>query len=199
MFSVFKKTLTVDEAAEALYALMRKDFNREWLSRLSRVSGLDFVRAEDELVLLDFFAIYFSLKFTRSPSWRDKGIPVFEKLFSFVLSWFGDFLESKNAGTRDDAFEILDARLKAYGASIEEPSSADREEVLRSIGLKFAMYALADDSFFGADGRAREDRYEAFLGKLLVDHENIITTVGAEVFNHRMQALHTWFDSHKVA
>jgi hypothetical protein len=196
---VFKKTLTVEEAAGALYALMRKDFNKEWLSRLSRVPGLDLVRAEDELVLLDFFATYFSLKFTRSPSWRDKGILVFEKLFSFVLSWFGNFLEGKNAGTRDDAFKILDARLKAYGASIEEPSSADPEEMLRSIGLKFAMYALAEDSFYDADGRAREDRYEAFLGKLLVDHDNTITTVGAEVFNHRMQTLYTWFDSHKLA
>jgi hypothetical protein len=67
MFSLFKKSLTVDEAAEALYMLMQKDFNREWLSKLSKVSGLDLVRAEDELVFLDFFAIYFSLKFTHSP------------------------------------------------------------------------------------------------------------------------------------
>jgi len=184
---VLNKTLTIDEAAEALQGLMQKDFNREWLARLSRVSRLDIVRAEDELIFLDFFAIYFSLKFTRSPGWRDKGVLVFEKFFSSFLSWYGNFLESKRAGTRDDAFKILDARLNAYGASIEEPSSAEPEEMLRSIGLKFAMYALA------------EECEKAFLVKLLVDCENIITTVGAEVFNHRVQMLHTWFDSHKIA
>ena len=199
MFSVFKKTLTVDEAAEALYGLMQKDFKQEWRSKLSSVSGLDPVRAEDELVLLDFFAIYFSLKFTRSPGWRDKGILVFEKLFSSVLSFYGNFLKSKNAGTRDDAFKILDERLKAYSASIEEPSSANPEGMLRSIGLKFAMYALAEDSFYGADGRSREDRFPDFLRKISQDHDEIVITVGGEVFNHRMQMLYTWLDLHKVA
>jgi len=199
MFPLFKKSLTVDEAAEALFALMQKDFNREWLSRLSKVSGLDLVRAEDEMVLLDFFAVYFSLKFTRSPGWRDKGIFVFEKLFSLLLSWYGKFLESKNAGTRDDALEILDQRLKAYGASIEEPGSADPEEMLRSIGLKFAIYALAEDSFYEADGRPKEERFPEFLRKISQDHDEIVIAVGGEVFNHRMQMLYAWLDSHKVA
>jgi hypothetical protein len=100
MFSLFKKSLTVDEAAEALYMLMQKDFNREWLSKLSKVSGLNLVRAEDELVFLDFFAIYFSLKFTHSPGWRDKGILVFEKLFSLLLSWLANAWERKQRGRR---------------------------------------------------------------------------------------------------
>jgi hypothetical protein len=199
MVSVFKKTLTVDETAETLYGLMQKDSKQEWRSKLSSASGLDPVRAEDELVFLDFFAIYFSLKFTRSPGWHDKGILVFEKLFSLVLSWFGSFLESKNAGTRDDAFRILDGRLKAYGATIERPSSADPDEMIRSVGLTYAAYAFAEDSFYGADGRPREDRFPDFLRKLSQDHGEIVIAVGGEVFNHRMQMLYTWFDSHEVA
>jgi hypothetical protein len=198
MTALFKKTLTVDEAAEALYGLMQKDFKQEWRAKLSSVSGLDLRRAEDELVLLDFFAIYFSLKFTRSPGWRDKGILVFEKLFSLIVSWFGNFLESKNAGTRDDALKILDERLKAYGATIEEPGSADPQQLIYSIGLKYAIFVFADDSFIGADSRPREDRFPDFLQKISKDHSEIVIAVGGEVFNHRTQMLYSWFDSYKV-
>ena len=44
MFSLFKKSITVDEAAEALYMLMQKDFNREWLlAGLGKVPKLGLV------------------------------------------------------------------------------------------------------------------------------------------------------------
>jgi hypothetical protein len=198
MFSIFKSKLTVDQAAETLYAIMGKDDKKRWLSQLSKVPELDLVRAADELLFVDFFAIYFSLKFTRSPGWSGKGILVFEKFFSLFLSWLGHFWESKNAGTTDDAFKTLDARLKSYGDCIEEPSSSDPEQMLRSIGEMFARHALIDDTFFGADGRPREDCFVNFQKKLSRDHEDITITVGGAAFNYRMQSLYGFFDSTKV-
>ena len=198
MWSLFKRKVTVDEAAEALYAIMGKDDKARWLSQLSTVPEIDLVRAGDELLFLDFFAIYFSLKFTQSPGWSDKGILVFEKFFSLFLSWLAHFWESKNAGTRDDAFNTLDARLKAYGERINEPSSADPEKMLRSIGETFAIYAFLDDTYTGGEGRLREDRFLAFKRKLSLDHDEIAITVGGAVFNDRIQSLYTFFDSYKL-
>jgi len=54
MFGI-NKTLSIDEAAEALLKLMQSDFKPEWRSRLAGVSGLDPVRAEDELIFIRFF------------------------------------------------------------------------------------------------------------------------------------------------
>lgn len=198
MPSLFKKTLTVDEAAEALLLLMRKDLNQQRLSRLSAVSGLDLARAEHELIFLDFFAIYFSLKFTRSPGWRDKGVLVFEKLFDLILRWWGTAWESNNRGTRDDVFKVFDGRLKVYGARIEERTSEDPDTMLRSIGEIFAMYALTDETFCGADGRAREDRFPDVLNKLSQDHDGIAIAVGSEAFNDRVQSLYGMFDQFTV-
>ena len=190
--------LTVDQAAESLYTIMGKDNKARWVSQLSKVPELDPVRATDELLFLDFFAIYFSLKFTRSPGWSGKGILVFEKLFGLFSSWLGHFWESKNAGTRDDAFKIIDARLKAYGARIEEPSSADPDELLRSIGETFAIYAFVDDTFIGVDGRPREDCFWDLKKKLSRDHEDVVITVGGAAFNYRIQSLYGFFDSSKI-
>jgi hypothetical protein len=198
MPSLFKDTLTADEAAEALLLLMRKDFNKHRLSRLSAVSGLDLARAEHELIFLDFFAIYFSLKFTRSPGWRNKGVLVFEKLFGLLLSWWGTAWESNNRGTRDDVFKVFDGRLKVYGARIEEPASEDLDTMLRSIGETFAMYALTDETFYGADGRAREDRFLDVLKILSQDHDGIAIAVGSEAFNDRVQSLYGMFDQFAV-
>jgi hypothetical protein len=193
------KSLTVDEAAEALFVLMRKDFNKEWLSRLATVSDLDLRRAETELVFLDVFATYFSLKFTRSPGWRDKGILVFEKLFNLISSWLGNAWESINAGTRDDAFKVIDERLKAYAAAIEEPTSANPDEMLHAIGSTFALFAFAHEGIGDPGSRERDAHYEEFLTKLLLDHRNIVIAVASEVFNHRMQSLYGMFDSYKLS
>lgn len=198
MCSLFKEKLTVDQAAEALYTIMGKDDKASWLLQLSKVPDIDLVRAADELLFLDFFAIYFSLKFTRSPGWSDKGILVFEKFFSLFLGWLGHFWESKNAGTRDDAFKILDARLEAYGSRINEPSSANPEELLRSIGEAFAIYVFLDDTYTGIDGRLREDRFLAFQRKLSLDHDEIAIKVGGAAFNDRIQSLYGFFDSYKL-
>jgi hypothetical protein len=198
MFPLFKKSLTIDEAAQALYTILGKDDKKRWLSQLAKVPGLDLVRAADELLFLDFFAIYFSIKFNRSPGWSDKGILIFERFFSLFLSWMTNFWESKNAGTRNDAFKTIDARLKTYGASIEEPTSKDPDEMLRSIGLRFAAYAFADDTSVRVDGRPREDRFPVFLRKLSQDHEDIVTTVGGAAFNYRIQSLCGFFDSFKL-
>lgn len=198
MCSLFKTKLTVDQAAETLYTIMGKDDKARWLSQLSAVPEIDLVRAGDELLFLDFFAIYFSLKFTRSPGWSDKGILVFEKFFSLFLSWLAHFWESKSAGTRDDAFQTLDARLKAYGDRINDPSSADPEKMLHAIGETFAIYAFLDDTYIGDDGRPREDRFLAFQRKLSLDHDEIAITVGGAAFNDRIQSLYDFFDSYKL-
>jgi hypothetical protein len=196
--SLFTKSLTVEDASQALFALMRTDFNREWLSTLSQVPGLDLRRAETELIFLDFFAIYFSLKFTRAAGWRDKGPAVFERFFGLVVSWWGDVWAGQGAGTRDDAFKVLDKRLKVYGKATEDPSSADSDEMLRSIGLAFAMFAFLDDSCGAPGSDERHHHYDDFLTKLLLDHRNLLTTVGGEVFNHRMKSLYGMFDSYRV-
>ena len=192
------KAITVDEAAAAVFAMMQSDFKQEWRSRLSSVAGLDAVRAEDELVLLDYFAAYFSLKFTRSPTWRAKGQSVFEKLFSLFAHWLVRFWQGKNAGTMDDAVRILGDRLAAYGVVIEEPTFADPQQLMHAIGLRYAMFAFTDDSFVGADDRPRPDRFSEFVARMSQDTEEVTIAVGGEVFNHRMQTLHAWFDSHSV-
>jgi hypothetical protein len=194
----FTKSLTIDEAADALFLIMRKDFNKDWISKLSEVTGLDIRRAEAELIFLDFFAFYFSLKFTHSSSWRDKGYNVFEKLFSIVASWLGDSWAGQNAGTRDDAFKVLDERLKAYGCAIKDQSSVDPNEMVRSIGLTFATFAFLDDQSGVPRSAERDSHYDEFLTKLLLDHENVVVTVAGEVFNHRMKSLYEIFDSYKV-
>jgi hypothetical protein len=199
MFGLFKTTLSIDQAAKALLKLMQSDFKPEWRSRLAAVSGLDPVRAEDELIFLDFFAVYFSLKFTRSPSWRTSGQLVFEKLFSLLATFFPDFWAPRHAGTVEDAFRILDARLKAYGAVIEQPSSAEPDQLIQAIGLQYAMYAFAHEGIGDPWSRERDAHYEEFLTKLLLDSNNIVVAVGGEVFNHRTQMLYTWFDSHNLA
>jgi hypothetical protein len=199
MPSTIKTTLNIDEAAKALFKLMQSDFNPEWRSRLATVSGLDPVRAEDELGLLDFFAVYFSLKFTHSPSWRANGQLIFEKLFGLLANFFADFWAPRNAGTIEDAFRILDARVKAYGAVIEEPSSAEADQLMHAIGCQYAAYAFAHDGIGQPGSRERDAHYDEFLAKLLLDHHNVVVTIGGEVFNHRIQMLHSWFDNHKVA
>lgn len=124
---------------------------------------------------------------------------VFEKFFGRVGSWWGDAWASNNAGTRDDAFKVLDERLKAYGRAIEDPSSADPEEMVRAIGLTFAMFAFADDQIGDPGSAERAAHYEEFLTKLLLDYENVLVTVAGEVFNHRMQSLYGMFDSSKLS
>ena len=150
-------------------------------------------------MLLDFFAIFFSIKFTRSSGWSsDKKILVFEKFFNLFYSWLAHCWESNNAGTRDDAFKTLEARLKAYGTRINEQGSSDPDETFRLIGETFAAYAFADDTYIGVDGRPREDRFPDFLRKLSLDHDEIAIKVGGAAFNDRIQSLYSFFDSYKL-
>ena len=193
-----ENVMTVDEAAEALFGIMRKDFNKQFLIRLSAVSGLDITRAETELIFLDFFAVYFSLKFTRSSGWREKGNVVFEQLYSLLWNWLGTIWESMGCGTKDDAFRVIDARLKTYGERIEQPNSEDPDSMLASLGEAFAMYALTDETFYESDGSPKPDRFPDVLMRLRQDFDRIVVTVGGEVFNHRVQSLHAMFDLYKV-
>lgn len=197
MFSLFKKKLTVDQAAEALYTIMQKDDQARWLSQLSTVPEIDIVRAGDELLFLDFFAICFSIKFTRSSGWSNR-ILVFEKFFNLFYSSYAYFLENKNAGTRDRALKILVARLKAYDACINEASSSDPDKMLRSVGETFAAYTFLDDTYIGVDGRPREDRFPAFRMKFSLDHDEIAIKIGGAAFNDRIQSLYSFFDSYKL-
>jgi hypothetical protein len=195
---MFKKSLTVAEVAEALFVLMRKDFNPEWMSRLSAVPNLDLGRAESELVFLDVFATYLSLKFTHSSSWRDNGHLVFEKLLSQFVRWLGDIWASNDAGTRDDAFRILDERLKGYSEAIEDPRSENRDEIIRSIGLRFAIFAFANEEIGDPGSPERDAHYGEFLTNLMLDYKNVVVTVAGEVFDHRGKSLLGIFDSYNL-
>jgi hypothetical protein len=198
MFGI-NKTLSIEEAAEALLKLMQSDFKPEWRSRLAVVSGLDPVRAEDELIFLDFFAVYFSLKFTRSSKWRANGQLVFEKLFCLLASFFAAFWAPRHAGTVEDAFRILTARIEAYGRAIEQPSSAEPDQLVEAIGLQYAAYAFAHEGMGEPWSRERDAHYDEFAAKLLRDPNNVVITVAGEVFNHRIQTLYAWFDDHSIA
>ena len=70
--------------------------------------------------------------------------------------------------------------------------------MLTSIGETFAMYALTDETFYGADRRPREDRFPDVLEKLSQDHDRISITVGSKAFNQRVQPLYGLFDQFKV-
>jgi hypothetical protein len=194
MFSLFKSKLTVDQAAEALYAIMGKENMTKWLSQLSQVPELDLVRAGDELLFLDVFATYCSLKFTRSPGWSEKRLLVFESFLGLFLTWLGKFWESRSAGTMDDAGKAIDSRFKAYGASIEATPPAP-DETRRLIGMTFAAYAFADGRF---SGRPKEKEFPEFLRKLSQDQSETVIRVAEEVFNHRIQTLEHFFESHKL-
>jgi hypothetical protein len=61
----------------------------------------------------------------------------------------------------------------------------------------FAMFAMADESCFDADGRPKSDRSH-LLTKLLADHKNVVSRVGAEVFEHRIHTLRALFDSVEI-
>ena len=172
MFSLFKNKLTVDQAAEKFYTIMGQDDKKRWLSQLSRVPGLDTVRAADELLFLDLFAIYFSLKFTRSAGWSEKGILVFENIFNRFIGFLGDFWESKNAGTKEDAFKTIDGRFADYGANLEA-SPEDPESIHIAVGLVFARLCLVEDN-------------------------DTAIKIAGDAFNYRMQMLYNIFDSYKL-
>jgi len=198
MFSIFKKSVTINEAAESIFKLMRTDFKPEWKSKLETISSLDTVRAEDELLFLDFFAVYFSLKFTRSSSWKTNGQLVFEKVFHLLSNWIANFWTQKNVGTLEDVITIIDSRLQTYSSVINEDNNLDNEEFIHQIGLKYAIYAFTDDSMIGADGKPLEGHFSDFLDKISQDHKGIAIAVGGEVFNNRMQVLYNWFNTRKV-
>ena len=178
MFDIFKTKLTVDQAADALYNLMGKDDPGKWLSQLSDVPKLDLVRAGDELLFLDVFAIYCSLKFTRYPGWSEKRFLVFASFLGHFLTWLANFWQNKNVGTMEDAQRVLDARFTSYGANMEA-TQEDPAETLRSIGATYAAYAFADD----------ESRH--------IPDETVVRVAG-EAFNHRIQSLDTFFATNKL-
>lgn len=197
MFAIFKKSLTVDQAAEALFLLMQRDFDKQRLARLSFVPLIDLHRAETEIILLDFFAIYFSLKFTRASGWQGKGELVFERLLERLVDWWGNMLTSTNCGTRDDAFRLFDSRLTCYSECINQ-SAEGPDTAVDSIGESFALNTFADDSFFGDDGRFVEHRLPELLERLSLDQARTNATLGIEVFNYRCHALKGMFDQFKV-
>jgi hypothetical protein len=110
----------------------------------------------------------------------------------------GDLWASQNAGTRDDVFKVLDERLNAYGYAIGDPGSVDPNEMVRSIGLTFVMFAFLDDQSGVTRSAERDSHYDEFLTKLLLDHKDVMVTVAGEVFNRRMKSLYEIFDLYKV-
>ena len=182
------------EAAGALFTIMGREEKTGWLARLKTIPGIEIERATDELLFLDFFAIYFSLKFTRAPGWCGKGLPVFEKLAALMVDMLGDFWESRLVGTKQEAAKLLGARIDAYGAIVENPESGDSDSMLRAIGERFAMYAITNDSHYEEDGSPRGDRFPDVLQRLRIYGEPAIT-VGGEAFSERVTSLYGMFDA----
>lgn len=188
MVSLFKNKLTIDQAADSLYSLMRQDDKNKWLSQLPPTAGLSKDVTWDELIFLDFFAIYFSLKFNRSSGWsdKDKCHLVFQKIFTLLIS----FWTEKNIGTTDAVFNHIDGRLSVYSACIEE-SSEDPSDLMHSIGTAYAALALSANS---TDPQIRSQIWFQLKG----DRNNAVIKVGSDAFNNRIEMLYSFFDSSKL-
>lgn len=197
MFSLFKKSITVSDSADALLLILRKDFDRRHLERLSSVPGVDLQRAETEIVLLDFFAVTFALKFNRDPGWQSKRDQVGELLLNRMVEWWGNALMQTGGGDYESAFRVIDSRLRIYSEAIHQSAenSASHVDV---IGEYFALNTLANDSFFGADGSFLSHRFPELHQRLLADYEGVIRSVGGAVFNHRVSYLQGIFDKYKL-
>ena len=182
------------EAAGALFTIMGREEKTGWLARLKGIPGIEMERATDELLYLDFFAIYYSLKFTHAPGWKGKGLPVFERLATLMVDMIGDFWESRSVGTRQEASKLLASRIAYYGAITEGPEAEDPDSMLRAIGEKFAMYAITNDSHYRGDGFPREDRFLDALQRLRRYGEPAVA-VGGEAFNERVKSLYGMFNS----
>jgi len=84
---------------------------------------------------------------------------------------------------------ILTARIEAYGEAIEQPSSAEPDQLVEAIGLVYAAYAFANDGIGEPWSRERAAHYDEFADKLQLDHNKIVITVAGEVFNNRFANL----------
>ncbi len=195
----FKKLMTIEQASQNIFNLMRRDFDSDWLNRLSSVPGLDIVRAEDEMVFLDLFSVYFSIKCNMITQWHDRGELIYENIKSLFLDWLEKAWREKKAGSRDDAERILDSRFKSYMACIDGTKPTDYEKLRRSIGEIFAIYAFADESSMGPDGKPLESRFFDLYIKINRDVEKTTTGVGTEVFWHRVVVMLNIFRTYEIA
>lgn len=190
--------MTIEQAAQNIFNLMRRDFDVELKTRLSNVPGLDIVRAKDELVFLDLFSVYFSIKCNTIPEWHERGELVYEIINSLFVNWVGNVWSEKGAGSHEDVVNIINARFRSYLSCIENIIPTDYNKLKRSIGEIFAIYAFADSTFMGPDGKALESRFMELQNKIKRDVEEVTINVGIEVFWHRVVVMLDIFKKYKI-
>jgi hypothetical protein len=182
MFDFFRKSMTVDQVSRELFLGWSRDTKQEWIQRLSQIEGLDIQRAFDELQYLDFFAVYFSLKFNRSRGWSEKGALVYEQIYTLFVSWLSAQWEAADRGTLDDVIGAIQQRIKIYSDVID--STADPEgnhAVLDSIGRAYVRLCVAEGE--PVNGTPRVDK---------------LSEIGWKMFYARGRMLRDYFDTHRL-
>lgn len=143
--NLFKRRMSVDAAVDSvLSALTRFDRMQVWGADLSEVSGLQLEKAKEEMFYLDCFAVYIVLKFNHSPSWRQNGIKVFEKVFQgcaiyAATTWAGKVNATTEEVERGGA--AIDKKFSVYGPIFERS-----EDTLTGIGTAFSKFCRSKET-----------------------------------------------------
>ena len=171
--NLFKKRMSVDAAVDSiLSALTRFDRMQVWGAELSEVSGLQLEKAKEEMFYLDCFAVYIVLKFHHSPSWKENGMKIFEKVFQGCAIYAATTLAGKVNATMEEAkkgWAAIDNRFSVYGPIFE-----GSEDTLADIGTAFSKFCQ-------------------------VEGNPVLIRVGADLFNVRGHMLTKFAQEHPVS
>lgn len=198
MTSEFKNTMTRQQAAQNIFMLMRRNFDENIQTILSGIHYLDVVKAEEELVLLDLFAAYYSLNNTVCNKWRDNANDIFYSIKSLFVRWIEGIYVEKDMGTSEDVENIIDTRLKSYMACIENIEHDNCEGMKRLVGETYALYTIMGDNFIGSDGRPIGQMYLNLKSLIGPDIDDNIINIGADSFWRRVLLLFEIFKTNDL-
>lgn len=141
--SFFKKRISVDAVVDSiLSALTKFDRMQIWGLELSKVTGLQIERAQEEMFYLDCFAVYIVLKFNDSPGWKQNGMKIFEKVFQGSAITVATTFAGKQNATMEEvvkAGDAIDKRFSIYGPIFERS-----EDTLNAIGTAFSKFCQVE-------------------------------------------------------
>lgn len=176
-----------DEAAESLFELMRLGFDREgWWARLGAIPGIDVLRAENELRLLDLFAAQYALRTAPTPGWRNNAAVLFDDLLARLTT------NCEAAGnSADDLLADINNRINAYSAAAAVAEPIDPDDIERLIGMTYAILGNPKYSLFDAAGERDINLFAPAFSELFLDRKNATAIVAEDLFKNRVTSLHT--------